>query len=361
MITTKQRAFLKSLASKLDPVFQVGKGGVSEEQIKAIDDYLRKHEIVKIKVLDNSLYTAREAAEEIAASIKAEVVQVIGSRAVFFKRNAQKPVIELPSNKNKKTSSNRNNDILIDDFELSDEEREERNKNFQQRFDQIADSRLVKTTQEELNSEETSKNYNNYVSIDDEDDSYYFAYDNDDKNEEITPQDIDDDINDIPIAKYQHQHLHEIDENVHSYRSSYILIHKARCLLGTVMLLLMLIETTTMLVIFKLLNMQQSDKILFIIAYVLIIISCARLIIPVFINPNKRKLNNFKFGYSLILSILSFVVLSILTYAINTFIGLDFSNIQYFYTKLFLPIMLCFNLVLGTIVYKIISVNKKLY
>ena len=103
MITTKQRAFLKSLASKLDPVFQVGKGGVSEEQIKAIDDYLRKHEIVKIKVLDNSLYTAREAAEEIAASIKAEVVQVIGSRVVFFKRNAQKPVIELPSNKNKKT------------------------------------------------------------------------------------------------------------------------------------------------------------------------------------------------------------------------------------------------------------------
>ncbi len=101
MITTKQRAYLKGLASKLDPVFQIGKGGVSEVQMTAIDDYLRKHEIVKIKVLDNSLYTAREAADEIAEAIKADVVQVIGSRAVFFKRNAQKPVIELPNNKNK--------------------------------------------------------------------------------------------------------------------------------------------------------------------------------------------------------------------------------------------------------------------
>ncbi len=101
MITTKQRAYLKSLASKLEPVFQIGKGGVSEVQMTAIDDYLRKHEIVKVKVLDNSLYTAREAADEIAEAINAEVVQVIGSRAVFFKRNAQKPVIELPSNKNR--------------------------------------------------------------------------------------------------------------------------------------------------------------------------------------------------------------------------------------------------------------------
>lgn len=101
MITTKQRAYLKSLASKLEPIFQIGKGGVSEVQMTAIDDYLRKHEIVKVKVLDNSLYTAREAADEIAEAINAEVVQVIGSRAVFFKRNAQKPVIELPSNKNR--------------------------------------------------------------------------------------------------------------------------------------------------------------------------------------------------------------------------------------------------------------------
>ncbi|MBE6837480.1 MAG: ribosome assembly RNA-binding protein YhbY [Ruminococcus sp.] len=95
MITTKQRAYLKSLATSLQPAFQVGKGGVNDAQVMQIDDYLRVHEIIKIKVLDNSMYTAREAAEEIAERIDAEVVQVIGSKAVLYKKNPEKPVIEL--------------------------------------------------------------------------------------------------------------------------------------------------------------------------------------------------------------------------------------------------------------------------
>lgn len=95
MITTKQRAYLKSIATALQPAFQIGKIGVNEKQVAQIDDYLRVHEIIKIKVLDNSLYTAREAAEEIAEKIGAEVVQVIGSKAVLYKRNPEKPVIDL--------------------------------------------------------------------------------------------------------------------------------------------------------------------------------------------------------------------------------------------------------------------------
>lgn len=95
MITTKQRAYLKSIATTLQPAFQVGKGGVNDAQVMQIDDYLRVHEIIKIKVLDNSMYTAREAAEEIAERIDAEVVQVIGSKAVIYKKNPEKPVIEL--------------------------------------------------------------------------------------------------------------------------------------------------------------------------------------------------------------------------------------------------------------------------
>lgn len=95
MITTKQRAYLKSIATSLQPAFQVGKGGVNDAQVAQIDDYLRVHEIIKIKVLDNSLYTAREASEEIAEKIGAEVVQVIGSKAVIYKANPEKPVIKL--------------------------------------------------------------------------------------------------------------------------------------------------------------------------------------------------------------------------------------------------------------------------
>lgn len=95
MITPKQRAELKGLANSLEPVFQIGKGGVNEAQTAQIDDYLRVHELIKIKVLDNSLYTAKEAAAEIAEAIGAEVVQVIGSKAVLYKRNEKEPVIKL--------------------------------------------------------------------------------------------------------------------------------------------------------------------------------------------------------------------------------------------------------------------------
>lgn len=97
MISTKQRAELKAMASSLQPAFQIGKGGINDAQVSQIDDYLRVHELVKIKVLDNSMYTAREAAEEIAGKISAETVQIIGSKAVLYKRNEKEPVIKLKS------------------------------------------------------------------------------------------------------------------------------------------------------------------------------------------------------------------------------------------------------------------------
>ena len=93
MLNSKQRAYLKSVAANLDPVFQIGKGGVSKEQAEGIAQYLKAHEIIKIKILDNSLYSANEAAQEIAELTGSEIVIVIGSKAVLFKRNPQKPVI----------------------------------------------------------------------------------------------------------------------------------------------------------------------------------------------------------------------------------------------------------------------------
>ncbi len=95
MLTSKQRAELKSIASGIDAVFQIGKGGINDKQILQIDDYLRVHEIVKITILDNSLLTAREAAEDIASRINAQVVQCIGSKAVLFKRNEKEPRLRL--------------------------------------------------------------------------------------------------------------------------------------------------------------------------------------------------------------------------------------------------------------------------
>ena len=90
MLNSKQRALLRGIASNYETIFQIGKGGISETMISQVDDALRKRELIKLRVLDNSMYTAREAAEEIASKTGADVVQVIGSRFVIFKRNPVK-------------------------------------------------------------------------------------------------------------------------------------------------------------------------------------------------------------------------------------------------------------------------------
>lgn len=95
MLTSKQRATLRGIASTYDTIFQIGKGGIPETLITQVYDALRKRELIKLRVLDNSGYTAREAAEEIAEKTHSEVVQVIGSRFVLFKRNEKEPVIDI--------------------------------------------------------------------------------------------------------------------------------------------------------------------------------------------------------------------------------------------------------------------------
>ena len=95
MLKSKQRAFLRGIASSYETIFQVGKGGINENFINQVTDALRKWELIKLRVLENSGYTAREAAEEIASKTESDVVQVIGSRFVLFKRNPKEPVIDI--------------------------------------------------------------------------------------------------------------------------------------------------------------------------------------------------------------------------------------------------------------------------
>ncbi len=94
MLTSKQRAYLRGIAATYETIFQIGKGGVTEVLCSEIGEALRKRELIKLRVLDNSGYTAREAADEIAEATGAEVVQVIGTKFVLFKRNPKEPVIE---------------------------------------------------------------------------------------------------------------------------------------------------------------------------------------------------------------------------------------------------------------------------
>lgn len=95
MITSKQRSYLRGLANTIEPIFQVGKNGIEGTFLKQVEDALKKREIIKLKVLNNSGITAREASDIICEEIKCEGVQAIGNILVLYKR-AKKPKIELP-------------------------------------------------------------------------------------------------------------------------------------------------------------------------------------------------------------------------------------------------------------------------
>ena len=84
MLTSKQRAALRREANGLDPVFQLGKGEIDADILKAVADCLAARELIKLKVLETSPYTAKEAAAILARETGADTVQVIGSRLVLF-------------------------------------------------------------------------------------------------------------------------------------------------------------------------------------------------------------------------------------------------------------------------------------
>ena len=95
MITSKQRAKLRSLANSVPALYQVGKDGITENMLRQFADALEAKELIKVHVLDNSLMDTSEAANEVADAIGAEPVQVIGSKFVLYKRSKNNPTIEI--------------------------------------------------------------------------------------------------------------------------------------------------------------------------------------------------------------------------------------------------------------------------
>lgn len=92
MLTSKQRASLRKCANGLDTIFQVGKGGIDSPLIKQVDEALEAREMIKLRVLpETSSVSSREAAEILSGATNSDVIQVIGSRFVLYRRNAKKP------------------------------------------------------------------------------------------------------------------------------------------------------------------------------------------------------------------------------------------------------------------------------
>ncbi len=87
MLTSKQRANLRSIAQTIEPITQVGKLGVNEALIESLDLAIEKREIIKITVLENSGLIPKQAGIEIADKLEAELVCATGRKLVFYRRS----------------------------------------------------------------------------------------------------------------------------------------------------------------------------------------------------------------------------------------------------------------------------------
>ncbi len=89
-LTSKQRAQLRGIANSIDTIVHIGKDGITDNLVKQADDALNAREIIKCRVLENSMYTAREACEELSRLTRSEQVQVIGTKFVLYRQHYDK-------------------------------------------------------------------------------------------------------------------------------------------------------------------------------------------------------------------------------------------------------------------------------
>jgi RNA-binding protein len=91
MLSSKQRAQLRGMANTIDTIIQIGKGGITENVVAQVSSALAARELIKGRVLESSMMTAREAADELSRLCRAETVTTIGSRFVLYKENHEIP------------------------------------------------------------------------------------------------------------------------------------------------------------------------------------------------------------------------------------------------------------------------------
>ena len=95
-MTSKQRAYLRGLANKIDAIFQVGKNGISDNLIMQVNDALEARELIKLNVLATSPEDISEVAEEIANSTNSELIQTMGNKITLFRARKKNSKINLP-------------------------------------------------------------------------------------------------------------------------------------------------------------------------------------------------------------------------------------------------------------------------
>lgn len=95
-MTSKQRAYLRSLANKLEPIFQIGKMGISENLIEQLSNAIEARELIKITVLETAPETTKDIAIEISEKTNSILVQTIGNKITLFRQKKKNSRYELP-------------------------------------------------------------------------------------------------------------------------------------------------------------------------------------------------------------------------------------------------------------------------
>ena len=96
MLTGKQKGYLRSMGNEMDPILQVGKGGITDSVVTQTDEVLEVRELIKCRVLQNSSEEPKTVATELAERVQADLVQVIGRNFLLFRPSKNKPIIVLP-------------------------------------------------------------------------------------------------------------------------------------------------------------------------------------------------------------------------------------------------------------------------
>lgn len=267
--------------------------------------------------------------------------------------------------------------------ELSEEERELKNRKFNEKLDNLISQKTGVTSPSQVSQPEEDDDDNvDYKNILGE----LLATDDEKIEQEpiqqnyYTQEDLEDEVIEEVIQKVEtynysaknrtanfesdgfkfKPYVTEVDEA--DKQTNFILSNKARLNYGIFMFVLMILQISTLFIILKAQNLlYTTDYVLYGIAYGVAVVLLLVCLIPYLIIPDKRKSNTFKLSYSLLFGILLFLSACALTYALNTFAGLNSANVSQFSTKLLLPIILSINFIITPLVYKMVTLDKKMY
>ncbi len=250
--------------------------------------------------------------------------------------------------------------------EVSEEEREQRNQKFMERFDSI--------TQEKTSSTIVNKDYKNKL-------NNLLNNDFTIEEEEVTFRQ-----NEVSMQTQTHEReqaeaqdtrpskavvLNNSEYNVKMYEhtpkerninNSYLLINKAKFVFGIIMLVVMILQITVCMMIIKQHDLLYKAHFwVYQVAYAITAAVTLFYCLPVFISPNKQATSRYRLNYSLMFGLLAFLISLLLIYSINTFMGFEYSNLKSFLTPILVPAVLASNFVFGPIIFKLITLNKKMY